>query len=281
MRKHGHHLHTTVRHATRAALLGLVALLPLSGMAALERMDEAEMSGVSGAGVAFVWEDFRWLTKPTSYFEQVGTGTDPNSSFLRGDLRWYGINVSAEGAGTTWTETGGNMDACSGLGYGGLGCPRGGTIADFASHDNPYVIRVMDYSGGGSADSAIGNGVVTWDGDTAESKTVFEILAPTVQDRYRFSFWGEIEAGKDPVAGTNAGLLKTQTIIQGNASDSIIRFFQFSQPGNENFAFMYHSHLQGDFRFSAAPKDLNGDTASNSPEELTLREALKNSPILP
>lgn len=251
MRQHGQHLHTTVTHVIRAILFGLVALLPLSKIAALERLNEAEMSSVSGAGMAFVWDDFRWLTKPTSYFEQVGSAPDPSTTFQRGDLRWYGLSVSALGAGTTWTETGMNMDACANQGYGGLGCPRGGVIADFAAHDNPYVLRVMDYSGGGSSASSIGNGVVTWAGDTSVSKTVLELLAPTDQDQYRFSFWGEIEAGKNPGSGTNNGLLKTQTIIQGNASDSVIRFFQFTEPGNENFAIMYHSQLRGDFRFSA------------------------------
>lgn len=257
--------HQRIRKVCNTAPIALVAaltLLPLSGMTALERLDDAAMSDVSGAGMAFVWEDFRWLTKPTSYFEQVGSAADPFSTFLRGDLRWYGLSVSATGAGTHWTETGGNMDACANMGFGGLGCPRGGTISDFAAHDNPYVLRVMDYSGEGSAASAIGNGVVTWTGDTSTSKTVLELLAPTEQDEYRFSFWGEIEAGKNPGAGTNQGLLKTQTLIQGNAADSIIRFFQFTEPGNENLAIMYHSQLRGDFRFSA------GQMVGKSSDEL-------------
>lgn len=245
-----HHRKRIVCNAVQAVLFGWLTFLPLPGMAALERMDEAAMSNVSGAGLAFVWEDFRWLTKPTSYFEQVGSGTDPESTFLRGDLRWYGINVSAKGAGTTWTETGSSMDACASQGYGGLGCPRGGTIAHFAAHDNPYVLRVMDYSGKGSGANQIGNGVVTWGGDTSTSKTVLELLAPTFQEDYRFSFWGEIEAGKGGPA-TDYGLLKTQTIIQGNAVGSVLQFFQSTEAGNPNFAFLYKSHLQGDFRFSA------------------------------
>ena len=267
----GRHVYQPVRGRI---LAGLFILLPLSDVAAMERLDDEAMADVSGAGLAFVWEDFRWLTKPTSYFEQVGTGTDPLSTFERGDLRWYGINVSAAGPGTTWTETGSNMDNCASQGFGGLGCPRGDTIANFAAHDNPYVLRVMDYSGNGSADSQIGNGIITWTGNTSTSKTVLEILAPTDQEDYRFSFWGEIEVGKDPLAGTNNGLLKTQTIIQGSAADSVLQFFRFTEPGNENFAFLYKSHLQGDFRFSAAQVDGKDSDDLGVPVEFDAQEGL-------
>ncbi len=249
-----HHRKRIVCNAVQAVLFGWLAFLPLPGMAALEQMDEAAMSNVSGAGLAFVWEDFRWLTKPTSYFEQVGSGVAPDTTFKRGDLRWYGVSISGVGPGTTWTSSSGTMNPCAGQGSGGLGCPIGGTISRFSAHDNPYVLRVMDYAGDDTAEDAIGNGIVTWGGDTdsaTSSKTVLEFLAPTSQPDYRFSFWGEIEAGKNPATLDNEGLLKTQTIIQGNASDSVLRLFQFTEPGNNTLALLYHSHLQGDFRFSA------------------------------
>lgn len=258
MRKHGHHLHTTVRHATRAALLGLVSLLPLSGMAALESLDEAEMSGVSGAGLAFALDDFRWLTKPTSYFEQVGSAPFGDTEFQRGDLRWYGINISGAGTGGFhWDENGSNgfgtaCDASS------LACPRGGTIADFSPHDNPYVLRAFSPQG------------IAYDGtplnqdQNAPNKTIYEYVAPTNQPDYTMSFWGEIEAGRtggnsDLTVGTG-DILKSQTIIRGNAAGSVFRLFQFTEQDNETFAIMYHSHLQGDFRFSAAQATGGGAT---------------------
>ncbi len=251
--RRAHHRKRSVWSTLTAVLVGLLSILPLQGLA-LERMDDKAMSGITGAGLAFVWEDFRWLTKPTSYFEQVGSGVSPNTTFKRGDLRWYGVSLSSKSLGYTWTQTGTTMDACTGNGSGGLGCPMGGPIAEFSAHDNPYVLRVMDYAGDGSDATQIGNGVVTWDGNTdpaGSSRTVLEFLAPTEQPNYRFSFWGEIEAAKNPATLTNQGLLKTQTIIQGNASDSVLRLFQFTEPGNNTLALLYHSHLQGDFRFSA------------------------------
>ena len=230
------------------------------GAHALVALDDADMSSVSGAGVNFVWEDFRWLTKPTSYFEQAGTGVDPATVWKRGDLRWYGLSVSGLGAGYDWTQSGGTMKACAGQGANGLGCPIGNLIPRFAAHDNPYVVRVMDYAGDGLSVAQIGtgsqtNGVVTFDGNTTASHTVWEQLAPTNQDYYRFSFWGEIEVGKNPVTLANQGLLKTQTMIQGSAANSAIQIFQFTEPGNRTLAILYHSNLQGDFRFSAQQQD--------------------------
>jgi hypothetical protein len=239
-------------------LSGLFCLLfPWHQAQALVALDDDGMAGVTGAGVNFVWEDFRWLTKPTSYFEQVGTGVDPATVWKRGDLRWYGLSVSGTGAGWDWTESGGAMKSCAGLGANGLGCPIGGVISRFAAHDNPYVVRVMDYAGDGLSVTDIGNGqqtngVVDFDGNVNASHTVWEQLAPTLQDNYRFSFWGEIEVGKNPVTLANQGLLKTQTMIQGSAANSVIQLFQFTEPGNRTLAILYHSHLQGDFRFSAA-----------------------------
>ena len=248
--------------AGKARAIGFVVFLMIAGQSAhaLVALDDDAMSDVSGAGVNFVWEDFRWLTKPTSYFEQVGTGVDPATVWKRGDLRWYGVSVSGIGAGYDWTESGGTMKDCAGLGANGLGCPIGNLIPRFAAHDNPYVVRVMDYAGDGLTVAQIGagqqtNGVVTFDGNTTASHTVWEQLAPTDQDDYRFSFWGEIEAGKNPAAGTNQGLLKTQTMIQGSAANSALYLFQFTEPGNRTLGIMYHSHLQGDFRFSAAQQD--------------------------
>lgn len=261
---------------TLPGLLAMITLAPLRA-GALTPLAEDEMASVSGAGISLIWNDFRLLTKPTSYFEQVGSGASPASTFQRGDLRWYGISMSAEGAGYSWLDSGGEMSACAGLGANGLGCPRGGPIANFAAHDNPYVVRVMDYAGDGSAANSIGNGIVTWSGDrdpATSRHTAWEYLAPTAQPDYRFAFWGEIEVGKNPVAGTNAGLLKSQTLIQGSAADSVFRLWQFTEPGNRTVAMQYMSHLQGDFRFSVNQSAASASDALGVPVAFEAAEGL-------
>lgn len=247
----------------RATLLSLwlvtAALLSAAPVYALTEISDEDLGSVDGAGMVFAWTDFRFLMNPTSYLEQQGTnsmntctatgsGSGNQNCWRRGDLRWYGMGVSAVGTtvgqavgagpwNTTWTTASGNMTQCADSGFNGLGCPRGGPIAYFAPHDNPYVLRVMDYAGDASAATAIGNGVVTYQGNnavadwsngagTGSKQTVLEWLAPTSQDNYRFSFWGELEVGRN---GTGSGLLKSQTIIQGNAAGSVLRFFKFTQ----------------------------------------------------
>lgn len=237
----------------RIALLAALAFMPLNGMTALERMDDDAMSGVSGAGIALGFEDFRWLTKPTSYYEQMGSNPVGDTTFQRADMRWYGLSItaiadgSAGNTGFHWDQSGTSFGtSCTGT---GLACPLGGQIAYFAPFDNPYVLRAYSPFG------------YHYDGTSLNSnpnspdKTVYEYVAPTVQPYYNFSFMGEIEAGR---TGPNENLqsgtgefLKSQTLIQGNAAGSIFRMFQHTQPGNETFAIMYHSHLRGDFRFSA------------------------------
>lgn len=309
----------------------LLALLAGSPMVAhgLAALDDDELTGITGEGLTFAWTDFRMLSNPTSYLEQLGSDesdglscttaspAEPAGCRRRGDLRWYGMSVSATGTAlglgvgagawnTSWTTTSGNMTQCTDAGYNGLGCPRGGPIALFAAHDNPYVLRVFDYGGNGTTAAAtrtqIGNGIVTYEGNrtpgawvpgtasnettNGSSQTVLEWLAPTSQDYYRFAFWGEIESGRDLTTGASGkGLLKSQTIVQGNAAGSVLRFFKFTQntrsPGltswdpiggapsctdsgcasvdtagtafnNQTLALVYESYLQGDFRFSVA-----------------------------
>ncbi|MDX5327770.1 MAG: hypothetical protein LPK06_03140 [Marinobacter sp.] len=246
----------------------LVGLLPAAGFGlALQAMSDDEMENVSGAGIAVALENFRYMMAPTSYMEQVGvtpagteacTGTGSSASntncWRRGDLRWYGINLSGDGAGGSyWNEA-----ACN---AGSLSCPRGGVIGGaggwFSPFDNPYLMRAWSPAG-----MAYNGSLVNTDPNNPD-KTIYEYLAPTSQPDYTFSFWGEIEAGatRNPAqqllsAGTgsaNGGaLLKSQTIIRGNSAGSVFRLFKFTQPGNETFGMMYTSHLRGDFRFSVA-----------------------------
>ena len=102
-----------VCYSARAGLLGLLALLPLCSLAAMERMDDAAMSDVSGAGIALGFEDFRWLTKPTSYFEQMGTDPVGDTTFQRADMRWYGLSITAVPDGSSGNE-GFHWDASTG-----------------------------------------------------------------------------------------------------------------------------------------------------------------------
>lgn len=256
-----------VCYSARAGLLGLLALLPLSSMAALERMDDAAMSDVSGAGIALGFEDFRWLTKPTSYYEQMGSDPVGETVFKRADMRWYGLSITAIPDGSENNEgfhwAGGNStqfgNACN---AGGLACPLGGTIANFSPYDNPYVLRSYAPHGFHYDGTEFNT-----DPDNPD-QIVYEYVAPTIQPYYNFAFWGEIEAGR---TGANENLsagagdfLKTQTLIQGNAAGSIFRMFEYNQKhdgvtaDNGTFAIMYHSYLRGDFRFSAAHDDSNG-----------------------
>ncbi|MDQ8036261.1 MAG: hypothetical protein REI12_02490 [Pedobacter sp.] len=325
----------------RATFLRVLVRLCISGIflmsgysAALQSLDDGEMSGVTGEGMSFVWTDFRMMFAPDSYLEQMGspsnntcTGTGTNAGnancMRRADLRWFGLNISAAGNAvgqssnaawnTSWTTTAsGDMTQCANAGVNGLGCPRGGPIKYFAAPDNPYVLRVNNYaagpantSGGGSTASVIGNGIVTYQGNTGAAdwkadgtggsgQTVLEFTAPALtnpsgqfshrnaQDDYRFSFWGEIESGR---GGSGGGMLKSQTMIKGNAAGSVMRYFKFTQtatsPGlaipfdptkgagnctdsgcpatgtgstynNRTLAIAYDSYLHGDFRFSVA-----------------------------
>lgn len=243
------HRTRTMRTTIETALLSVLLLFPLTALSAMERLDDASMADVSGAGLAMAFDDILWMIKPTSYFHNVGS--DPNHpEWKRGDLRWYGVNISgAEGTtGTHWDEAsyGGFGTPCDG---GALSCPRGGPIDNFAAYDNPYVLRAF---------SPVG---IDWDGTELNAggnadKTIYEYLAPTSQPNYTYSWWGEIESDRtgpvDNLASGQGELLKTQNIIRGNAAGSIFRLFQFTEPGNQTFAIFYHSYLRGSYRLSAS-----------------------------
>lgn len=251
-----------------ALLQGGSALLsPTPARAALADLDDDAMQEVSGAGLALGFDDFEFAMAPTSYFEQVGSaptgacsGTGSVASNIRcwrrGDLRWYGINISAAGGtgdGYHWNDT----TACNSS---SLDCPRGGVIDQFSPFDNPYTIRAWSPTGmayDGTCINGSGAGCAT--PAAVPTKAIYEFLAPTAQPTYTFSWWGEIEAGSTRVTasqplptGVGVGLIKSQNIIRGNAAGSIFRIFQFTETGNQTFGLFYHSYLKGDYRFSVA-----------------------------
>jgi hypothetical protein len=276
------------RFSQGVLLILLVALLAPTAQAGMSSLTESELSDVAGAGIAIALDDFAYMMAPTSYFEQVGitpsnacTGYGNTASNLscwrRGDLRWFGVSITAATeAGSHWGE-----NACSASDF--MSCPRGGPIANFSPFDNPYLMRAQSPSG------------IDYQGDpvngdlSAPDKTIYEFLAPSSQPDYMFSFWGEIEAGatrdsvtealatnsgRDYNATTNpggGGLLQTQTLIRGNAAGSIFRLFKFTETGitpryGETFGIIYTSHLQGDFRFSAAQTDSSPDAIGEAPQ---------------
>ena len=248
-------------------------------------LDDDDMAEVSGAGIAIAFDDFEVMMAPTSYFEQVGAvpadactsggaGTGNQDCWRRGDLRWYGGNLSGVGAGGShWNESSCNASS--------LACPRGGVISHFAPFDNPYLIRAWSPPGMGfdgsciNADDGLCSGPPT-------VKSVYEFLAPTNQPDYTMSFWGEIETGRvqDPAdpwnqqLGYRYGLLKSQTIIRGNAAGSIFRAFQFTDPANPTLGLMYHSRLQGDFRFSVAQNSTGATSQVGAPPVFEAQEGL-------
>lgn len=272
------------KSATSALLLALLAVgtalhLPSTARAALANLDDASLEEVSGAGIAIALDDFEFAMAPTSYFEQVGSapagggcsGTGSVSSNIncwrRGDLRWYGINISAAGGsndGFHWNDS----TACSSS---SLNCPRGGVIDNFSPFDNPYIIRAWSPAGyaanGNCVNGATGGCTAP---ATPISKAIYEFLAPTSQPNYTVSWWGEMEVGstrnsQTQALATNAGtVLKSQNIIRGNAAGSVFRMFNYGTAASPTFAMFYHSYLRGDYRFSVTQSVVN-DTIGQAP----------------
>lgn len=275
-----------------AALFGIVFLsLPVGPAAALESLDDSAMESVSGEGIALGFDNFQFAMAPTSYFEQVGTAPAGACTagvtgsvagnircWRRGDLRWYGVNISGAGGtsdGYQWNDS----TTCSSS---SLGCPRGGTIANFSPFDNPYLIRAASPSGMDTAGNCInGSTPPACTGAGALTKSIYEFLAPTSQPNYTFSWWGEIETGStrnwsaiaagtaNPLTIGAGSVLKSQNIIRGNAAGSVFRAFVLADAADPTFGLLYHSRLQGDYRFSVNQSASDGgvpnDTIGQAP----------------
>ncbi|MFP5440126.1 MAG: hypothetical protein ACLGHJ_01430 [Gammaproteobacteria bacterium] len=279
----GKHCPAGARLSAALALAVLCLWLGLAAPAAatLAALADEDMAAVNGAGIAIALDDFQFAMAPTSYFEQVGnnppvlcSGSGPVASNLncwrRGDLRWYGVNMSgASGAAGPyqWNDAT-SCDPTS------LNCPRGGVVDQFSPFDNPYLIRAWSPEGLiyeiGIVPDPNNPPDVMVDVRTlyTNAKSIYEFLAPTQQPYYTFSFWGEIEAGSTRASAsqalaTNAGsILKSQTIIRGNAAGSIFRMFQMPPTtvgGSHTLGMFYHSRLRGDFRFSVAQTGTTSD----------------------
>src|SRR5690606_28793391 len=124
--------------------------------AAMVEISDDQMSDVSGAGLAFVFDNFSMRMAPTSFIEL--TGTAPSPGWERGDARYYGLSIT-DGVGVGGTDWYGN--GCNtGTIAGALACPIGNQnpnnngitsntygIGAAASVYDPYVLRVFQYPG--------------------------------------------------------------------------------------------------------------------------------------
>ena len=270
------------RSASRSLqTLFLAAGLVAAPAFAMVEITDEQMSEVSGSGLAFVLGDgtnpFRFQMAPTSYIEAVGEHPNPTNSpsgttMNRSDLRWYGLSMSGVGGnGLTWQGT-----ACSG-GLNNMGCPMTDTgITNFANHDNPYVLRVFDYTRVGR------NGGTDW--VTGVERTVLELVGPSDTDTFLWSFWGETKATN--AAGTQLGYtLQSQSIIRGKPAarvkppsifgtgagnpmaGPVLRMFQNQTDGSLGLSF--DSRLSGDYRFSVNQAVLGSPTWAGVPEFTT------------
>src|SRR5690606_28513909 len=270
------------RSASRSLqTLFLAAGLVAAPAFAMVEITDEQMSEVSGSGLAFVLGDgtnpFRFHMAPTSYIEAVGEHPNPTNSpsgttMNRSDLRWYGLSMSGVGGnGLTWQGT-----ACSG-GLNNMGCPMTDTgITNFANHDNPYVLRVFDYTRVGR------NGGTDW--VTGVERTVLELVGPSDTDTFLWSFWGETKATN--AAGTQLGYtLQSQSIIRGKPAarvkppsifgtgagnpmaGPVLRMFQNQTDGSLGLSF--DSRLSGDYRFSVNQSVPSSPTWAGVPEFTT------------
>jgi hypothetical protein len=249
-------------YATTKALMAAWLLgVALSGSAqAMTEIEEHDLGAFTGEGLAFALEDIRFQMAPTSYIQQTGSDPKAGTSFVRGDLRWYGLAISnATASGVGWTG-----EACSS----GLSCPMSmSAVTDLAAHDNPYVMRVFDYTAYNYQ-------------NVSSTRTVLELLGPSQTDKYRWAFWGEVYV--NPSSGTcstNASspncFLQSQTIINGSPTapaqtggatlGSVLRLFQTDNSADNTLGLIYHSRLSGDFRFSLSQAAGSPNTRESVP----------------
>lgn len=264
-----------LRHSlSQSCIVIALWLVTASASASLVVLDDQELEKHSGSGIALALDSFDVLFKPTSYFEQVGSAPTSGCAaynaancWFRGDLRWYGLNLSgAATGGMDWNDGAGTWGTTCDASKttAGMGCPRGPAISWFSPFDNPYLLRAFSPIGISYTGATLNPA-----GFTTPDKTIYEFLAPTSQPDYTMSWWGEIEVGRtgsNSTLGTGTGkFLKSQTIIRGNAAKSVYRLFQTTD-SNAAFSFLYQSYLQGFFRFSTAQlSGATNDTVGQAP----------------
>lgn len=201
---------------------------------AMQPMSDEQMSGVSGAGLAFGFDDFRFQAAPTSFIEQVGGEPALGTTLKRGDLRWNGVTMSNWRADETATQRTTWSGTCDD-GFGNMGCPistegigvNGG--GGYATHDNPFVLRVFEYQRVGLDEAGtdwVGAPVSGGTSVGGINRTVLDLLGPSDSQNWRWAFWGEAQSSETDGSGnitTVVGNLRNQNLILGKPA-------AFSQP---------------------------------------------------
>lgn len=259
----------------------LLACLASAGMAilfasapawALSELEDEALEEVSGAGIAISLMNYQTGWGATSYLQAVGTGVTAaelltptlSQSFQRADAYWYGGTYSSTSAVRAWAGT-------CGAGIGNMGCPIGGLIAKFAPYDNPLLLRVFNYtqSPGGTQLLDYQGAAIT----SANPVTIFEVLGPTRQDAFKFSFWAELQLMNN-TTGAREGVLQSQVImnnskltsdVNGTPGNSKVRLFQTTRTADPTFGLIWENHYQGDFRFSVNQQALSPGVAGLAP----------------
>ncbi len=180
-------------------LLAATLTLGATQALALTELSDDSLSNVQGAGLAFPFEDFSLQMAPTSFVELTGdVPTAGSTTFIRGDLRYYGLFISrGTSGGPSGSVTTANLlnldgSGCSNSGFAGLGCPASSQgILNFANFDNPYIWRAFNYTG------------LDTSGTSTSQRPVFEILGPSNMDAFRWSLMGELESGRTYGSNTN------------------------------------------------------------------------------
>lgn len=259
--------YTAHRSLLATLLVAAVAALPAVAPA-LTEISDSDLTEVTGEGVALTLENISLRMGPTSYFELTGnnepTGTELN--FRRGDLRWYGVSYTGAAGtpGQAWSGT-----CINNVTNMNMGCPLGGVIAQLAPHDNPLIMRAFDYKG------------VNMAGVKNTVNSVFETLYPSNHERYRYSFWGEINVGSGSTVGAGntmgsvkgTGIDKLQVLnIWNNVSQagSLTRLFQTTgaEPNGKaaSLGIQQVNHFEADIRMAVAQTLFSPDTLGQTPE---------------
>ncbi|MCK0152559.1 hypothetical protein MWU49_02485 [Alcanivorax sp. S6407] len=211
-----------------ASSLFCLLIAPLAN--AMVELEEEQMAGVTGAGLAFVLDDFSFRMAPTSYAELTGSAPSAAAAaagWTRGDARYYGISMTSgygplgasngpqgvAGRGTTWWNSSATGGGCGTFadavgGQPNLQCPLGIGDGDFgvpgfATPYDPYMLRVFeyegfDYQGVWRGDSA----PIGYSGPVESMPTMLEFRGPIHTDPWRWAFWGEFEIDRGTWNGT-------------------------------------------------------------------------------
>lgn len=244
--------------------------LAFSNMVPLE---EDEMAGVSGTGLAFAFDDFRFQMAPTSYFEQIGAPPQGGTTFRRGNYRWIGTTISsaADISGELFHfsdygrgDHGAQYTGSCTISLSSLDCPIArGPVAGYADLNNPFLLRVREYEAVGRDADKDADPDLYW--SPGEGNTVAELIGPTRSSPFRWAFWGEVEVTDNAGTPVPNGTLQNQEIIigapvsrfrpgggdgAGNIAGPVFRLYR--NQTDHSLGMIYHHRLSGDFRFSVA-----------------------------